>query len=201
MTAGSRDSSAATGAADVGSEPGRLEMKRIELRDAREGLVVIGGDLARLDAGPDFRADLGLRLFVVGGEPVRSGLDARLVFRAAPGTVSNSSIVLGTLPPNSARIFLAAPTTDFALLLRIKAMVSNQPCKKAFSASGFCAIDLSVAKMTCMMKSFATSPKRIRMRPSPCSAKLSAVPISTTQASTAPDFSAAIRAPFSPIAT
>ena len=51
----------ATDAAYVGSESGRLKVKRIELRDAHEGLVVIGGDLARLDTGLDFQADLGLR--------------------------------------------------------------------------------------------------------------------------------------------
>ena len=40
------------------------------------------------------------------------------VFLAAPGTVSSSSMVFGTSPPNSARILFAAPTTDFALLLK-----------------------------------------------------------------------------------
>ena len=40
------------------------------------------------------------------------------VFRAAPGTVSSSSIVRGTTPPNSPTTRCAAPTIDFALLLK-----------------------------------------------------------------------------------
>ena len=40
------------------------------------------------------------------------------VLRAAPGTVSSSSIVRGISPPKSVRIFRAAPITDFDLLLK-----------------------------------------------------------------------------------
>ena len=38
------------------------------------------------------------------------------VLRAAPGTVSSSSMVCGTSPPKSLMILRAAPTTDFDLL-------------------------------------------------------------------------------------
>jgi len=40
------------------------------------------------------------------------------VLRAAPGMVSISSMVFGTLPPNSETTFFAAPTMDLALLLK-----------------------------------------------------------------------------------
>ena len=65
-------------------------------------------------------------------------------------------LVVGSSVPMTS---LAIATVS-ALFLRMKAMVSNQPARKPRSASGFCAMALSVAKITWTWKSLTSSPKR-----------------------------------------
>src|SRR3984957_17403815 len=92
-----------------------------------------------------------------------------------------------------------AMSTLSALLARMNAMVSNQPFRKARSASGFCAISLLVAKITWMWKSFTRSPKRIRMRNLPLRSRVSAVEMSVTMPSISLRSSAAICGCVAPI--
>ena len=73
----------------------------------------------------------------------------------------------------------------------MKAMVSNQPLRKARTASGLPAITLSVAKITWMWKSLM-SLKRTRMRPSPRFSRSKALPMSMITPSMSPRLSAAI---------